>query len=169
MDHIRAAFRFCSTTLGPLIWLLGVGGLPAVAQQHPLPPFDLGWGAPMDQVAITGESEQIGAAVGASLNVKTRNPEIFNVMGFFCADAGLQEVRVITYRYTRDRILPQFNIWLRALEKDHGAHAGGDLSVATAYWNNGLALEAFPATKTKYYLRVTYRGPDLTDACRIDN
>lgn len=155
-------------------WLMALAVMAALgtaraAEAPTAPPFGLAWGTSIDQQAIAGEAEPNGNTMGASLAVTTRNPEIYNVMGIFCAEAGLQEVRTITYFYTRDRILKEFNIWYAALADRFGPHQAGAPANATAYWPNGVSLEAYPATKTKFYLRIDYRGPERDRACKPES
>ena len=156
--HALARTRVAVSRISLLTLCTCLGAAPAAAD---LPaPFGLSWGAAIEDVGRYSDVEDEGQDVGATLYPDGVPADTQEVVGFFCGGVGLQEIQVASGRYDRLSILPRFNRSLTELERDHGAPNSGDPDIGTAYWANGLALEAYPASKTKFIVVLTYRGPD---------
>ena len=153
---LRAMIRF-----GGVI----VFGCCTASAEELVPPFGLSWGISLEKAGEYSHVEQNGDDVGATLYPAGTLADTQEVVGFFCAGAGLQELQIATTRYDRASVLRRFGTALADLERTHGQHDGGNPEVGTAYWGDRLALEAYPSSKTKFIVVTTYHGPRRT-SCR---
>jgi hypothetical protein len=142
-----------------------VGWDTAQAEDSVAPPFGLAWGAGLDDVGDYANVEQEGDDIGATLYPDGVPADTQEVVGFFCAELGLQEIQVASTRYDRATTLRRFGATLALMERDYGQHDAGNPDIGTAYWGKRLALEAYPASKSKFIIVATYNGPHRA-ACR---
>lgn len=128
-------------------------------------PAGYAWGAAEARHADMARAERRDSALRVPIPLEHAPFHDAGVhMAVFCDGAGLQQIRTATLRYRRDQILRRFRAELAALEEALGPHTHGRPEAGVAYWGERAGLEAWPASKAKFFLLLTRNGPDL-DRC----
>lgn len=167
----------------PVYWLIGdppvlrapcltrtllpalLAAAPAAAGTLDDAPAGYAWGADEARHADMTRAERREAALRVPIPLEHAPfPDAQAHMAVFCEEVGLQQIRTATLRYRRDQIIRRFRAELAALEEALGPHTHGRPEAGTAYWGAQAGLEAWPASKAKFFLLLTRNGPDL-DRC----
>lgn len=135
-------------------------GNPAQAGDRFQPPFDLAWGATIDEVPHREDVAVTGNIRDAILEVAARGPDIHNVIGVFCDGAGLQQLRIVSPRYDTFDLPRKLKRRKAELAAQLGPPDDSDPDDNAATWADRVILAPHRATKTKYYLLTLHNGPE---------
>ncbi len=118
------------TACGLCLW--GIGASDGADAGHA--PFFLDWGMPVAEAKGATYPETVGNVTGATLHPPGTPHDTQEVVGFFCGEAGLQKVQLVTGRYNKRAVMNRFRTLLGTMASENGEPDAGDPTVGTAYW-----------------------------------
>ena len=133
-------------------------------------PTGYSWGDAPDPAALAAVAERQGAEIRILLDLDTAPlSDARSFTAVYCDGHGLQQIRTATTRYHRGDVLRRFRRLLAILETEFGPPSHGRPEVGTAYWEQDLALETWPVSKTKFMVVLIRNGPAVGQCANEDS